>query len=65
MTTVWYTPTEFSPIPVGRSSSSSAEIYDEDESFAEEGQSEILASVDHVCGLIDEEVEKGVTRVVL
>lgn len=61
MAHAWYPPTSFSPIPVGRSTSSSiaAEEADDDE-FEEEGESEILASVEYLCGLIDKEVAKGV-----
>jgi predicted esterase len=58
MTNAWYTPTSFSPIPVGRSNSS--ESKEDDEEFAEEGEDEILQSVEYLCGLIDEEVKRGV-----
>jgi len=59
MTNAWYTPTSFSPIRVERPSSSTEPDASNDE-FDEEGEDEILASVEYVCGLIDAEVEKGV-----
>jgi predicted esterase len=61
MSTAWYTPTSFSPIPVGRSSNpdDQSEAEDDDE-FHEQGEDEILESVEYVCGLIDEEVKRGV-----
>lgn len=59
MSTAWYTPTSFSPIPVGQSSAPDDQSEDDDE-FAEEGEDEILASVEYVCGLIDEEIKRGV-----
>jgi lysophospholipase-2 len=55
MTTAWYTPTSFSPIPVGRSSSSPYEEEEEDDNTPE-----ILASVEYLSSLIDEEVKRGV-----
>jgi lysophospholipase-2 len=60
MSTAWYTPTSFSPIPVGRSSSDAPKEENEDEGFDEECEEEILASVEYLCKLIDEEVERGV-----
>ena len=57
MSTAWYTPTSFSPIPVGRSSKPEDE---DDDEFNEEGEDEILESVEYVCKLIDEEVTNGV-----
>jgi predicted esterase len=59
MTNAWYTPTSFSPIPVGRPSFSTEPDASDDE-FNEEGEDEILASVEYVCGLIDAEIERGV-----
>ncbi|KAE8444341.1 hypothetical protein EG329_000651 [Mollisiaceae sp. DMI_Dod_QoI] len=62
MANAWYTPTSFSPIPVGRSAQSSVqkeEEEDEDE-FNEEGEEEILKSVEYLSGLIDGEVKNGV-----
>jgi predicted esterase len=61
MTNAWYTPTSFTPIPVGRSlgDSMSREEHEEDEEF-NEGEDEILKSVDYVCGLVDGEVDRGV-----
>lgn len=58
MSTAWYPPTAFSPIPVGRSSA--AEAKEEDEEYDEEGEDGILKSVDYLCTLIDGEIEKGV-----
>ena len=59
MTTAWYTPHSFSPIPVGRSSSSQdAEKKESDDE--EEAEDEIFASVEYVCSLIDGEVSRGV-----
>lgn len=60
MSTAWYTPTNFSPIPVGRSSNGSAREENEEEGFDEEGEEEILVSVEYLCKLIDEEVSRGV-----
>jgi predicted esterase len=61
MANAWYPPTSFSPIPVGRSTQSSIEAEEEDEDeFSEEGEEEILKSVEYLCGLIDEEIKKGV-----
>ncbi|CZR58464.1 uncharacterized protein PAC_08356 [Phialocephala subalpina] len=57
MANAWYPPTSFSPIPVGRSSTENEE--DEDE-FNEEGEDEILSSVEYLCTLIDEEIKSGV-----
>lgn len=59
MTNAWYTPTSFSPIPVGRSSENAVKEDDDDE-FNEEAEDEILKSVEYVCGLIDEEVKRGI-----
>jgi predicted esterase len=53
----WYPPTSFSPIPVGRSSKPEDE---DDDEFNEEGEDEILESVEYICSLIDEEVKNGV-----
>jgi len=58
MSSAWYTPTPFSPIPVGRSSKPEDE--DDDDEFNEEGEDEILESVEYTCKLIDEEVKNGV-----
>jgi len=55
LTQAWFTPSSFSPIPVGRSSTGLRE--EEDDNEIEE---EILKSVDYVCGLVDEEVKRGV-----
>ena len=60
MSTAWYSPTSFSPVHVGRSSNDAVKEENEDEGFDEEGEEEILASVEYLCKLIDEEVEKGV-----
>lgn len=62
LTTAWYTPASFSPIPVGTSSSKPES--DEDEEEDEEG---ILQSVEYICKLIDEEVQRGIApeRIVL
>ncbi|TVY43700.1 Acyl-protein thioesterase [Lachnellula occidentalis] len=58
MTQAWYTPTSFSPIPVGRSSAAvGAEAEEEEE---EEDEEELLQSVEYICGLVDEEVKSGV-----
>jgi predicted esterase len=54
MTNAWSTPTSFSPIPVGRS------LGEQEEDDDEEGEDEILASVEYLCGLVDEEVKRGV-----
>jgi lysophospholipase-2 len=59
MQTAWYTPTEFSPIPVGRSSSAPQEDV-EDDSFNEEHEEEILVSIEYLCSLIDAEISRGV-----
>jgi predicted esterase len=53
----WYPPTSFSPIPVGRSSKPDDE---DDDEFNEEGEDDILESVEYICGLIDEEIKNGV-----
>jgi len=53
MSTAWYPPTSFSPIPVG--CSSKPEDEDDDDEFNEEGEDDILQSVEYICGLIDEE----------
>jgi len=53
----WYTPTSFFPIPVRRSASS---INESDDEFNEECEDEILASVEYICSLIDDEVKRGV-----
>jgi predicted esterase len=58
MSTAWYPPTSFSPIPVGRSSQPEDE--DDDDEFNEEGEDDILQSVEYICGLVDEEIKKGV-----
>lgn len=61
MANAWYTPTSFSPIPVGRSTQASIDAEEEDEAeFQEEGIEEILTSVEYICSLIDEEIKKGV-----
>jgi len=69
MSTAWYTPSSFSPIPVGQSGSSSVSQEEDSESEepADDSEDEILASVEYVCGLIDKEVERGVKleRIVL
>lgn len=63
MANAWYPPTSFTPIPVGRSSQSSIQKEDgEDDEFNEEGEDEILQSVEYLCGLIDEEIKKGVRQ---
>lgn len=60
-----YPPTSFSPIPVGRSSS--AENEEDEDEFNEEGEDEILGSVEYLCTLIDEEIKSGVkpSRIVI
>lgn len=60
MSTAWYTPTAFSPIPVGSSSSSSKKDDDKEEEQADAAEDEILASSEYICTLIDEEVNRGV-----
>lgn len=57
MTAAWYTPTSFSPIPVGRSSGGAGPAATEE---ADEAEHEILSSVEYVCGLVDDEVARGV-----
>ncbi|TVY94462.1 Acyl-protein thioesterase [Lachnellula willkommii] len=57
MTQAWYTPTSFSPIPVGRSS---AALGQEEEEEEDEDEEEILQSVEYICCLVDEEVKRGV-----
>jgi len=54
MTTAWYTPSS-SPLSVGRSSAP-----EEEDGGSAEFEGEILASVEYVCKLIDQEVERGV-----
>lgn len=65
MSTAWYPPPAFSPIPIGASSSSSP-TKPEDEP-ADEAEKEILESVDYICSLIDAEVASGIplSRIVL
>lgn len=58
MTQAWYTPTSFSPIPVGRSSTALGEDAEEEEEHEEE--EEILQSVEYIYGLVDEEIKRGV-----
>ncbi|KAL2065741.1 hypothetical protein VTL71DRAFT_3411 [Oculimacula yallundae] len=62
--TAWYTPSDFSPIPVGSSSSAPSKTQasrEEDESSeSPESENEIFASVAYIEGLIDEELKKGV-----
>jgi len=67
MTTAWYTPTSFSPIPIGKSSSESLKSASDDEEDEDEDEEGILKSVDYVFELIEEEVEKGIplNRIVL
>lgn len=68
MTTAWYTPTPFSPIPTGRSSSSSnSSLPDPCEEEAEVDTPGILKSVEYVRELIGAEVTRGVSldRIVL
>jgi len=67
MTTSWYTPTSFSPIPIGKSSSEPSKTASDDEVDEDEDKEGILTSVEYVCALIDEEVKKGVPleRIVL
>ncbi|RAL66726.1 hypothetical protein DID88_007509 [Monilinia fructigena] len=73
MSTAWYTPSSFSPIPVGRSRSKSTtsrgnkdlevDIYsdsDTEETLEPEIEKEVLRSVEYVNGLIDEEIGRGV-----
>ncbi|KUJ13868.1 alpha/beta-hydrolase [Mollisia scopiformis] len=63
MANAWYPPTSFSPIPVGRSTQASFQAEEEEEEedeFNEEGEEEILKSVEYLCSLIDEEIKKGV-----
>jgi len=59
MTNAWYTPSFFSPILFERPSSTT-EIDASDNEFNEEGEDEILVSVEYVCKLIDGEIEKRV-----
>ncbi|KAK0111255.1 hypothetical protein ONS95_001627 [Cadophora gregata] len=62
--TAWYTPTSFSPIPVGSSSSPSAsqESPEQENEFTDspESENEIWESVKYVEGLIEKELERGV-----
>lgn len=62
--TAWYTPGSFSPVPVGRSSSSSTNTTSNQDPEADEppdeAEDEMLESVEYVCSLIDAEVSKGV-----
>lgn len=61
MTNAWYTPTSFSPIPVGRSSITTSSTPPTPEAeFVEENESEILASVEYVNTLVDAEISAGV-----
>ncbi|KAB8298950.1 hypothetical protein EYC80_001100 [Monilinia laxa] len=73
MSTAWYTPSSFSPIPMGRSSSRSTaskgnrnlevDIYsdsDTEETLEPEIEKEVLRSVEYINGLIDEEMGRGV-----
>lgn len=48
MTQAWYTPTEFSPIPVRRSDADAVKREEdgEDQEFEEEGEDEIWTSVE-------------------
>jgi predicted esterase len=58
MTTAWYPPVAFSPIPVGSSSSGPAK--QEAEEQVDEAEVEILESVEYLCSLIDDEVKRGI-----
>ncbi|KAH7333369.1 Alpha/Beta hydrolase protein [Rhexocercosporidium sp. MPI-PUGE-AT-0058] len=59
--TAWYTPTSFSPIPVGASSSPAEESPEDDEfNEAPESDDEIWTSVAYIEGLIEGELKKGV-----
>lgn len=62
MSTAWFTPAGFSPIPVDRSSQTvvGASDGEDDDEEEEKPQEELLKSVEYVCGLIGEEIEKGV-----
>lgn len=54
----WYTPSSFSPIPVGSSSTPRDEGPDDEQD--ERIEAEMCDSVEYVCQLIDAEVERGV-----
>ncbi|KAH6706241.1 Phospholipase/carboxylesterase/thioesterase [Leptodontidium sp. MPI-SDFR-AT-0119] len=59
--TAWYTPTAFSPIPIGSSSPTAQESPEDDESNEPaEGEDEIWTSVGYIEGLIEGELKKGV-----
>ncbi|KAH7381810.1 lysophospholipase II [Cadophora sp. MPI-SDFR-AT-0126] len=59
--TAWYTPTSFSPIPVGSSSSPSEESPETDEfNESPESENEIWESVKYIESLIEGELERGV-----
>lgn len=66
MTTAWYIPTSFSPIPVGKSSAG-APGSDKEDADEEEDTGGILESVEYICKLIDDQIHKGVApeRIVL
>ncbi|EHL01254.1 putative Acyl-protein thioesterase 1 [Glarea lozoyensis 74030] len=59
-TNAWYTPTAFSPIPVGRSSSGNASDSEHREDHNEATQLEILESAEYICTLVDQEIENGI-----
>jgi predicted esterase len=71
MTTAWYTPQPFSPIPVGRSSQANSADppsrpipssgLSDVEDDPEEDKEGIIQSVEYLCTLIDKEVERGVS----
>jgi predicted esterase len=60
MTTAWYPPSSFSPIPVGRSSDAPREEIEDEEEGDDEGEEEVLESVEYLCTLIDAELSLGV-----
>lgn len=60
MANAWYTPTSFSPIPVGRSSAASPRNDEDDEEEEQQDYDGMLASVEYLCTLIDAEIERGV-----
>lgn len=61
MTTAWYTPTGFTPIPTGSSSTTDkASIENPEADEDSESEEEILKSVEYICGLVEAEAAKGV-----
>lgn len=60
MVQAWYSPPAFTPIPVGGSSGSRQDDEDPEEEVDDGSEDEIFNSVEYLCSLIDEEVEKGI-----